>query len=331
MTLHRSTKRSGRLVGDLGGTHARFALLGSEGCLEHVEVLTCADYPRVEDAIVQYLAGVGVREVAEVCLAVAGPADQDQVDLPNNHWAFSRHRLEEALGAPLVVINDFTAQALSLDMLAAEDLRWMGLPRPVTGHIRGIVGPGTGLGVAVLMPSGEVLPSEGGHVGFAPTSNHQIDLLRALHSRFRRVSVERLASGPGLENLYWANHSIETGDREGAGVRRSAREVAAMAAAGEAMALRSVADFFDVLATFAGDLALMAWAAGGIYLSGGVLRRLMPFLDLERFRARFEDKGRFTRFLETVPLASIQVEHPGLLGCSAALGGRTGALRGAEA
>ncbi|HSG07906.1 MAG TPA: glucokinase [Longimicrobiales bacterium] len=334
MTSHRSpasrAKRHGaapaRIVGDIGGTHARFAVLGAAGCLEHLEVLDCADYPRVEDAIVAYLAEVGLQEVSELCLAVAGPVDRDQVDLPNNRWAFSRHQLELTLGAPLLVINDFTAQALSLDLLAEDEFHWLGSPRPAGACIRGVVGPGTGLGVAILMPSGEVLPSEGGHVGFAPTNNHQIDLLRALHSRFRRVSVERLASGPGLENLYWANRHLETGEREGAGLRRSAREVAELAAQGDPVAMRSVADFFDVLATFAGDLALMAWAAGGVYLSGGVLRRLMPFFDPERFRARFEDKGRFTHFLETVPLAWIRAEHPGLLGCAAALTGRTGAL-----
>lgn len=315
-----------RIVGDLGGTHARFAVLSAKGCLEHLEVLNCTDYPHIEDAIAAYLRELRISEVAELCLAVAGPVDKDQVDLPNNHWAFSRHQLERTLGAPLLVINDFTAQALSLDMLREDDLRWLGTPRPVAGGIRGVVGPGTGLGVAIQMPSGEVLPSEGGHVGFAPTSNHQIDLLRALHSRFRRVSVERLVSGPGLENLYWANRTLETEDREGAGLRRSAREVSELAAQGDPVAVRSVEDFFDVLGTFAGDLALMAWAAGGIYLSGGVLRRLMPFFDPERFRARFEDKGRFTHFMETVPLAWIKAEHPGLLGCSVALSGRSGAL-----
>jgi glucokinase len=333
MTLHGSSRsrRAGHgpapLVGDLGGTHARFAVVGTTGCLQHLEVLTCAEYPRIEDAITAYLEKVGVGSIGEVCLAVAGPVDQDQVDLPNSHWAFSRLQLERTLGAPLRVINDFTAQALSIDMLRDDELLWFGAPRPLGGGVRGVVGPGTGLGVAIQMPSGEILPSEGGHVGFAPNGDHQIDLLRLLQSRFRRVSVERLASGPGLENLYWANRTLGLGEREGASLRHSAREVAEMAAEGDETALRSVHDFFDVLATFAGDLALMAWTSGGIYLSGGVLRRLMPFFDAERFRARFEDKGRFTHVLESVPLAWIGAEHPGLLGCSAALGGRTGGLR----
>lgn len=313
-----------RLVGDLGGTHARFATLGPEGRLERVEVLTCADHPRIEDAIRAYLGSRGIRHVDRICLAVAGPVDQDQVDLPNSPWVFSRRCLEETLGTELLVINDFTAQALSIDLLGPDDLDWLGAPRAGPDGIRGVVGPGTGLGVAIQMPSGEVLPSEGGHVGFAPTNDHEIDLLRELHSRFRRVSVERLASGPGLENLYWANRRLRLGPG-GAEVRPTPPEIAALAELGDPDALRSVEDFLDIVACFAGDLALMAWATGGIYLSGGVLRGLIGFLDPERFRSRFEDKGRFTRFCETVPVAWIRAEHPGLMGCVAALGGRTGA------
>lgn len=312
-----------RLIGDLGGTHARFATLGSGGGLERVQVLACADHPRLEDALSTYMAGFGIETLGEVCLAVAGPVDQDLVDLPNNHWSFSRRRLEETLGAPLTVINDFTAQALSVDVLGPEQLTWFGTPRPEACGIRGVVGPGTGLGVAIQMPSGEILPSEGGHVGFAPTDEHQMALLRTLQTRFRRVSVERILSGPGLENLYWANRNLAHGtaprqEAEGAG-HRTAREVRLLAEEGDPVALRSVEDFFDILATFTGDLALMAWATGGIFLSGGVLARLMPLFDPERFRARFEDKGRFTRFCETVSIAWIRAEHPGLLGCSAAL------------
>lgn len=320
-----------RIVGDLGGTHARFATLGCTGYLERVDVLACADFPRFEDALAAYRDEHGIRAVAEICLAVAGPAERDPVGLLNNHWSLSRRSLEESLGARVLVINDFTAQALSIEVLGEDDLLWLGTPRPQAPGIRGVVGPGTGLGVAIQMPSGEVVPSEGGHVGFSPVSEHQIDLLRALHSRYRRVSVERLASGPGLENLYWANHRLRSGVvDEGAG-HRSAPEIGALARQGDPLALRSVEDFFDIFATFAGDLALMAWTQGGIYLSGGVLRHLMPFFDPERFRARFEDKGRFTPFCETVPMAWIRAEHPGLLGCSVALAGRTGGLRECQA
>jgi len=321
-----------RLVADVGGTHARFATLSPAGGLEGVEVMACADFPSIEDAIGTYLGDQGIARLSEVCLAVAGPVDQDPVDLPNSHWAFSRHELQQELGAHLTIINDFTAQALSIDYLAESDLTWLGLPRPHRTGCRVVVGPGTGLGVAIQVPGRDILASEGGHVGFAPTSDHEIDLLRTLRTRFRRLSAERFLSGPGLENLYWANWQLAHDRADSTWTAVTAREVSGLAARGDALALRSVEDFFDILAAFAGDLALTAWATGGVFLSGGVLRKLSAFFDLQRFRDRFEDKGRFTRFCETVPIAWIRFEYPGLLGCAAALAteeGHTAPGRGA--
>jgi glucokinase len=319
---HEEAAVGARVVADVGGTHARFATLTPAGGLENIEVMTCADFPCIGDAIGAYFRGHDIRRPGDVCLAVAGPVDQDPVDLPNNHWAFSRHDLERELGAPLTLINDFTAQALSIDHLAEGDLTWIGTPRLHEVGCRVVVGPGTGLGVAIQVPDGEVLSSEGGHVGFTPTSDHEIDLLRTLRTRFRRVSAERLLSGPGLENLYWANWHLRQDHASSAWSAVTAREVAGMAARGEPVALQTIVDFFDILATFAGDLALTAWATGGVFLSGGILPKLTSLFDLERFRDRFEDKGRFTRFCETVPIGWIRFEHPGLLGCAAALAGK---------
>lgn len=307
------------LIADLGGTNARFALVGEHPReLAGVEVLAAADHPDIESAIGAYLGRQGIAHIAEVCLAVAGPVHEDRVELPNSHWAFSRSRLQDSLGAPLTILNDFTAQALAVDALDDDEVEWFGEPRPRPGGIRCIIGPGTGLGVAIQTPGGEVVPSEGGHVGFAPTDSHEIELLRILIPRYRRVSVERLVSGPGLENLYWANLRLARGRPDVPGPARSAPEVVELARAGDATALQAVEDFFDVLGSFAGDMALVSWATGGVYLSGGVFRRLMPFFDAERFRTRFQDKGRFTRFSETVALGWVRAEHPGLLGCAVA-------------
>ena len=266
-----------------------------------------------------YLARRPASTLAEVCIAVAGPVDREAVDLPNSHWVLNPARLELNLGAPLSVINDFTAQILSLELLRPEELVWFGAPRPREGATRVVVGPGTGLGVAVRTADGTVIGSEAGHITFAPTSEHEIELLRVLFSRYRRLSVERLASGPGLENLYWANRKIAGEAVPDADEPTPARRVAELAAGGDPVALRSVEDFFDILASFAGDMALAVWATGGVYLSGGVFRRLRHLCDTERFRARFGDKGRFTGFCHDVPVAWIGAEHPGLLGCAAAL------------
>jgi glucokinase len=309
-----------RLVADLGGTNARFAVLGeSAHDLRDIETLPCADYPRVTDAIGDYLQRHHISRVSEMCMAIAGPVGQDVADLPNNHWTFSVCGLRESLGAPVAIINDFTAQSLSIDVLEPDEFVWFGTPRPVEPGIRTVLGPGTGLGIAIQMVSGEIIPSEGGHVGFAPSDDHEMAILRSLIPRFRRVSAERLLSGPGLENIYWANRQIEKPDPSAEHGSWPAHEIARLASEGDAVAQRTVNDFFDILATFAGDMALFSWSTGGVYLSGGVLRWLFEFLDVERFRARFEDKGRFTRFCETVPLAWITNEYPGLLGCAAVL------------
>ncbi|HSM06435.1 MAG TPA: glucokinase [Longimicrobiales bacterium] len=317
------TPRTGpgaRIVGDFGGTNARLATLGdTDDALERITVLACADYPHIHDTIRAYLDRHEITEVERVCLAVAGPVDADVVRLPNNGWRFSRKELEATLGAPLTVINDFTAQALCVQLLHPGELSWIGAPRPRPDGIQVVIGPGTGLGVAVRLPSGEVVPSEGGHVGFAPTNTHEIELLRVLLERFGRVSIERLVSGPGLENLYWARSRLDGDPAAGSAPTVSAQDVSALAEAGDERALRSVNDLLDLLATFAGDMALANWATGGVYLSGGALRKLMGFLKPERFRARFEAKGRFSGFCADVGVAWIAADHPGLVGCAAAL------------
>jgi glucokinase len=309
-----------RVVADIGGTNARFATLGATAHdLERIEVLRCADYRSIEDAIDHYRRTQGIDSLGEVCLAVAGPTDQDRTDPPNNPWAFSRRALERDLGAPLTVINDFTAQARCIDALYPGELSWLGEPRPTERGIRAVLGPGTGLGVSVETLQGEIIPSEGGHAGFAPTNGEEVEVLRLLMSRFGRVSAERLLSGPGLENLYWAHRRIAEPQGPAMTNGPSAAEIADLAAQGDSLAAKTVGSFFDVLASFAGDVALFAWATGGVYLSGGVMHKLAAFLDPERFRARFEEKGRFSRFCQAVPVAWISHELPGLLGCAAAL------------
>jgi glucokinase len=309
-----------RLVGDFGGTHARLATLSPRNdALERITVLACADYPRIDDSIDAYRERHGIETLSEVCLAVAGPVDADMIHLPNSGWQFSRSALERSLGAPLTLVNDFTAQALCVQVLSPGELVWIGDPRPEPRGIQAVIGPGTGLGVAMRVPSGEIIPSEAGHVSFAPTNAHEIEILRLLLERYPRVSMERVLSGPGLENLYWANSRIDGDPSVGPRPALSAQEVSSLAESGDERATRSVNDLLDILASFAGDMALTSWARGGVYLSGGVLRKMMGFLKPDRFRAHFEDKGRFQGFCEEVAVGWIAADHPGLLGCAAAL------------
>lgn len=304
-----------QIVADIGGTNARFAYVsGDIDQLLGVEVFPCADFAFLVDAVRTYMERGHVQRVDKVCLAVAGPVATDWIDLPNNHWAFSQRQLEESLHVTVEVINDFSAQVLSIDALDETELQWIGAPRPAGGGVKAVMGPGTGLGVSAMMASGEILPSEAGHVAFAPVDDHQADLLRVLWQRYRRVSVERVLSGMGLANLYWANCLLDGHERE-----LPAPEVTAGAQAGDQYCLRAVTDFYAILASMAGDVALMMGAADGVYLSGGILPRILNLLDEELFRQHFQDKGRFMAFNTAVPLAIVRAEHPGLRGCVQAL------------
>ena len=305
------------IVADIGGSNARFAVAGVDDSLQQVQIFLCADFSCLEDAIRRYLQNTASRDVTRICLAIAGPVDGDWVDVVNNHWQFSRAALEASLGISLTVINDFTAQAFCLDLLEDDDLVWLGEARPSGGQIRAVLGPGTGLGVAALMPGREIVPSEGGHVAFAPTDPHQLELLQILWRRFGRVSVERILSGQGLENLYWANSQLLGKEN-----KLPDREITARAKAGDSLCRKTIEDFLDIFSSVAGDFALQFWAAGGVYLTGGVVARVWEFADPERFRQRFEDKGRYRDYCASFPLALVSAQQPGLLGCIAALKNR---------
>jgi glucokinase len=305
-----------QIVADIGGTNARFACAtaGSSELL-NVKILQCSDYPGIEQAVRAYLSGMETRKVDVLCLAIAGPVENDLIRLTNNPWSFSRAALAAALGCAVHVINDFTAQASALAVLKPAELQWWGVPRPHGGRVRVVLGPGTGLGVAGVSGDGEIMPTEGGHVAFAPANKHELQLLELLWKQFERVSVERLLSGPGLVTLYEANTVL-------AGQQVAASDPAAIterAQQGDALARQTVDDFLDILANLAGDYALAMGARDGVYLTGGILPRLGALLDRERFRRRFEAKGRMKPYCARIPLALITAENTGLRGCLAAL------------
>ena len=305
-----------QIVADIGGTNARFACATSgSNALEHIQTLQCATYPGVAEAIRAYLRGIPGSTVDTVCLAIAGPVEQDTIRLTNNPWVFSRGELTKELGCRVFVINDFTAQASALEVLEPGELDWLGYPRPHGGRVRVVTGPGTGLGVAGISPDGTIMPTEGGHIGFAPTNEHELQLLQLLWKEFERVSVERLLSGPGLTTLHQANAMLE-GKKVAA---LSGAEVTAGAQRSEPLCVQTVQDFLDILATVTGDYALAMGALDGVYLTGGILPKLGGLLDRERFRRRFEAKGRMQPYCARTPLALIKAEHTGLRGCLAAL------------
>jgi len=307
--------KSVNIVADIGGTNARFAYVHSDSSeLLGIEIFPCADFTFLIDALNAYIERGHVEQVDQICLAVAGPVESDWIDLPNNHWAFSRAELQESLATHVTVINDFSAQVLSIDGLTSSELKWIGAARPHGDQVKAVVGPGTGLGVSAMMPSGHILPSEAGHIAFAPTSDHEADLLKILWQRYDRVSIERVLSGMGLANLYWANCVLDGHDRE-----LPASGVTAGAFAGDEYCGKAVSDFCAILGSVAGDVALMMGATDGVFISGGILPRLISLLDEQTFRQRFESKGRFSEICSEIPLGLVLSEHPGLSGCVEAL------------
>jgi glucokinase len=304
-----------RLVADIGGTHARFALAGSDGRTHDEQKLLVADFRGPVEAAHAYLAG---RKVRDAVLAVATAVDSDWIDLTNAPWAFSVEAAREALGLKrLAVINDFTAQALAVPRLASEECTQIKAGQPRRGSAIAVVGPGTGLGVGGLLPIQDTwypIPSEGGHVSLATHDGREAALLARLQARFGHVSNERVLSGPGLINLATTLAELD-GDVV---ALDDPREVSRRAENGECPHCREALErFSSLLGAASGDLALLFCALGGVYISGGLCKRLGALLNVARLRERFVAKGRFADYLERIPIYLVTRRDPGLLGAAA--------------
>lgn len=307
-----------RLIGDIGGTNARFALCEPGGAPQDERKLPVAEYPGLIEAAEAYLAG---RTVREAVFAVATPVLGDAVAFTNSSWRFTIPEVRHRLGLQrLSVINDFVAQAWAIHGLGTAELRMLKPGAAHPGGARVVIGPGTGLGVAFLLGEAatlQVLSSEAGHSSFAPQDERQAEMLSRLRKEFGHVSTERLLSGPGL--LRMANGLA---DMEGQAVRVSSPpEVTERAAGGCAVCLEAVRMFSGILGATAGDLALTMLAQGGVHVTGGLCRNLGPLLDLEALVKGFTGKGRFATYLEAVPVSQVMRPHAGLLGAAVYPGG----------
>lgn len=296
------------LLADIGGTNARFALLTDRlGAIRHLVV---ADYPVARDAVAAFLRAdaAGVR-VAGAVLAVAAPVEGESCRFTNSPWVVDAAELRAVFGMTRVkLVNDFEAVAWSLPCLTAGDLRPVGGGTAVPGGPMAVLGPGTGLGVAALVPGpagSVVVPTEAGHTTLAATTDREAAIIAELRRRFGHVSTERALSGPGLEALYAAIAAI---DGVAAPPRRAA-EITRLAEQGGCPVCRAAVDTFcAMLGSIAGDLALMFRARGGVFVAGGIVPRLGDRFGASAFRVRFEAKGRFAPYLAGIPTAVIV--HP---------------------
>lgn len=312
-----AARTDGVLLADIGGTNARFALL-SGGAVTDIRTLPAADHAGLAEAASAYLSG---RRVAGAAVAVAAPVPEDEdtpVTLTNRAWTFAASGFRATLGGvPVRIVNDFTAQALALPHLRPGDLERTGGGETRKGAAKAVLGPGTGLGMAALLPDGDgwrPLATEGGHATLAASTDAEAAVLSRLRARYGHVSAERVLSGPGLVSLHEALAGIE-GTAAEAGTPDGVT-VAARAAPGS-LAGRTVAMFCDFLGTVAADAALAYAAEGGVYVAGGIVPKLGAAFAASGFRARFETKGRFSDWLRRVPTFTVVAPYPAFAGLAA--------------
>ena len=319
---------SPRLIADIGGTFARFAMETTPGRFMHQASLRCADHADFCGALRAYLATLPPGRVAHAAVAIANPVDGDRVCMTNYHWEFSIEQVRQQLSFDtLLVVNDFTALAMSLPRLGAGGTRQVGGGQAVTRSVIGLLGSGSGLGVSGLIPAGDgwvSLGSEGGHSSFSPRDEREIAVLRHAWRQHDHVSFERLLSGPGLELMYRA-----LGEHAGVAAEPlAATEITRRALEGsDAVAADTLDVFCAMLGTTAANLAVTLGATGGIYIGGRIVPSLGAWFDRSRFRQRFEDKGRFSRYLAAIPTWVITNEDATFVGVSAILDSQLKAMK----
>ncbi len=321
-----SASRGPRIVADIGGTNGRFAIV-RDGRIEARREYRNADFPDLATLVASYLrdAGSADDDVEAACLAVAAPLSHDgEARFTNAPWKVSTRELKVAMKLDRVsLINDFAAQAYGLMTLGAGDVAAVAAGTPVvdsTRSARVVLGPGTGLGCAALAPGLEggdspiAVTSEGGHMGFVAETDDDRRVLDAARAKFGRASWERVCCGAGLALVH---HALFPGDRL-AGVAEGdpSAVVKAALADRDGHAAQSISHYCGMLGAFSGDLALVFHAAGGVYLTGGVLSHLADAFDADAFLARFVDKGRYRAWLSTLPVSRIVADDVALRGCA---------------
>jgi glucokinase len=305
-----------RLLADIGGTNVRFAVQRGAEPAARIEVLGTADYGSIGEAAASYFQRVGRPADLRIgAFAIACSVTGDLVTMTNTPWQFSTEEVRRALDLDaLLVVNDFAAVAHSLPYLTAADRVQVGGETAVPGAALALIGPGTGLGTSGLIPTSNdwiVLEAEGGHVTMAPADDRESAILARLRPLYGHVSGERVVSGQGLVNLYTAIAGLENRPVE----NLLPPDITRLAAAGACpVCSEAVGVFCAMLGTLAGNIVLTLGARGGVYIGGGIVPRLGQTFFTSSFRRRFEEKGRFQRYLAPVPAYLITADHPAFIG-----------------
>ena len=316
------------LVADIGGTNARFAIaeLGDGAIrLHHPQIFRAEDFDTVRDATDAYYESVAI-DVSRACFAAAGPIKDGAVNFTNSQWVLRTKDISDPLGLKqLRIVNDFYALASSINYLGLESYRTI---KAGTGNPRApqlIIGPGTGFGQALIVPTDggcKVVATEGGHTTFAPQGNLEFEIIKFIEKEHTRVCVERLLSGRGFINLHRALCAIEGAPY----VFMQAHEITKSAAEGaDVMAVKTVDLFLTILGRVAGDAVLATGAQGGVVLGGGILPKMIDEFPFTSFVKSFGDKDRISSYLDDVPIRLILADGAALYGAAALLDeGRVG-------
>jgi len=319
------------LVGDIGGTKTTLAVVSPQRGprdLLAVKTFPSGKFPSLEAIMREFFAGTGLT-ADRVVLGIAGPVERGQVKTTNLPWHIEEDRLAEVFGFSSVhFINDLEAMAFGVPHLKASELLVLNHGKPLKGGAIAVIAPGTGLGEAFLAWDGtryRAHPSEGGHADFAPKTLLQRELLDYLNGQFGHVSYERICSGPGISHIYeylkqggygdepvWLTKKLE--DVE------DATPVIVNAALDEErpceLCIRTLDEFVSILGAEAGNLALKVLATRDVYLGGGIVPRILPFLRKAIFMESFRDKGRYADLMGRIPVQVILEPGVALFGAA---------------
>jgi glucokinase len=302
------------LLADIGGTNTRCAIVGTGDTPVAIEVFENRCFSNLSELLNRYIDSLSAdNKPTSGMLAVAAPIRGDTVQMINIDWQFSTESLRQSLGIErLQLLNDFEALAIGLPHLKPDEIRQVGDGKAATNRPMAVLGPGTGLGVASLIPTRDgwqAVSGEGGHVTLPAVSPQEARLIQQLRERFGHCSAERLISGPGLELLHMTLHGFTA---------MTAAEIAALLENGDAQAQETFNVFFELLGTVAANLALTVGAFGGVYIGGGIIPRHADQFAASGFRRRFDAKGRYGNYLKSIPTYLIISDHPTLTGLAAA-------------
>jgi glucokinase len=308
-----------RLIADIGGTNARFALVNNTQIIGGTaDSLRCGDFSSLFSAVDHYLKHQQITgDITEAVFAVAGPIHNDEVVMTNQSWSFSTEQISQLLQIPRVrLLNDFEAIAQSLPWLQASDYRQVGTQKIDPSRPLCVMGPGTGMGVALCIPGASgatCLATEGGHAGLAPHTELEQQLFSHLLQQRQTISRELLLCGPGLLRIYQSLGAIRGQTAELA----SASEIQYQAVKGAcSLAQQALATFCGLLGSAAGDQALNTGSIGGLFIAGGIVPRFIDFLQASEFRSRFDHKPPMSDYMQGIGTAVISCDNPGLIGCA---------------